>query len=144
VSERLSRPGFRVKLHFPAGPLPASESDQAVLVRRAQERDTQQLLRNMRAIRRSHFGFPSLSGSPERGRIPRFGYRQLSYHFTQGFSAPEGNGIYYSLGEYYVNGACVAKDLISGKRSDTSIGCPHVGYEAVHPIAIRMEERFGS
>src|SRR5208282_5389514 len=74
---------------FPADLLPASEPDRAAVGRDAQERHAQQMLRNMRGVRRSDPGFPARSGSQEVGRIVRLGHRQLPYNFTQGFSAPQ-------------------------------------------------------
>src|ERR1700677_4948915 len=72
---------------FPAGLLPASEPDRATMGGDAQEHHAQQMLPDPRRIRRSDPGFPARRGPQEVGRTLRFGHRQFSYNFTQGFSA---------------------------------------------------------
>src|ERR1700691_2498276 len=67
---------------FPAGLLPASESDRATLGGDAQEHHAQQMLRDLRRIRPSDPGFPAQRGPQEVGRNMRFGHRQFPYNLT--------------------------------------------------------------
>src|SRR6202142_3047845 len=93
LSPRQAREGMGVpagtpdQAAFPAGLLPASEPDRAIMGGDAQEHHAQQMLPNPRRIRRSDPGFPARRGPQEVGRTLRFGHRQFSYNFTQGFSA---------------------------------------------------------
>jgi hypothetical protein len=79
---------------FPAGLLPASEPDRATMGDDAQEHHAQQMLSDPRRIRRRNPGFPARRGPQEVGRTLRFGHRQFSYNFTQGFSASGLNRVY--------------------------------------------------
>src|SRR5271168_2792112 len=94
LSPRQAREGMAVpagtpdQAAFPAGLLPASEPDRATMGSDAQEHHAQQMLPDPRRIRRSDPGFPARRGPQEVGRTLRFGHRQLSYNFTQGFSPP--------------------------------------------------------
>jgi len=67
---------------FPAALLPASEPDRATMGGDAQEHHSQQMLRELRRIRRSDPGFPPQRGPQEMGRNMRFGHRQFPYNFT--------------------------------------------------------------
>ena len=94
VKEWLSRPGRRIKLHFLPAFCPHLKSDRTTLGGDAQEHHAQQMLPNPRRIRRSDPGFPARRGPQEVGRTLRFGHRQFSYNFTQGFSAYGVNRVY--------------------------------------------------
>ena len=73
---------------FPAHLLPAPEPDRAAMGRHAQEHHPQQMLRHLRRIRGNNPRIPARRGAQKVGRVLRFGHRQFSYNFTQGFSAP--------------------------------------------------------
>src|SRR6202789_2076761 len=79
---------------FPAHLLPAPEPDRAAMGRHAQEHHPQQMLRDLRRIRGNNPRIPARRGAQKVGRVLRFGHRQFSYNFTQGFSAPGVNRVY--------------------------------------------------
>src|ERR1700691_1824062 len=79
---------------FPAHLLPAPEPDRAAMGPHAQEHHPQQMLRDLRRIRGNNPGIPARRGAQKVGRVLRFGHRQFSYNFTQGFSAPGVNRVY--------------------------------------------------
>src|SRR6202142_3796420 len=80
---------------FPAHLLPAPEPDRAAMGRHAQEHHPQQMLRDLRRIRGNNPRIPARRGAQKVGRVLRFGHRQFSYNFTQGFSAPGVNRVYH-------------------------------------------------
>src|ERR1700728_4771355 len=79
---------------FPSGLLPAFEPDGAAMGSDAQKHHTQQVLSDVRRVRRSDPDFPARRSPNKVGRILRFGHRQLPYYFAQGFSAPGVNRVY--------------------------------------------------
>src|SRR5208283_3313543 len=82
----------------PADRLPASEPNRAAVGCDAQERHAQQRPPNMRAVRRTHPGFPARSGSQQIGRMVRPGHRHFPYNVTQGSSPPQGIKVYHQGG----------------------------------------------
>src|SRR6202021_764999 len=83
---------------FPAHLFPAPEPDRAAMGRHAQEHYPQQMLRDLRRIRGNNPRIPARRGAQKVGRVLRFGHRQFSYNFTQGFSAPGVNRVYKNGG----------------------------------------------
>src|ERR1700685_2911796 len=80
---------------FPAHLLPAPAPDPAPRGLHAQEHHPQQMLRDLRRIRGNNPRIPARRGAQKVGRVLRFGHRQFSYNFTQGFSAPGVNRVYH-------------------------------------------------
>src|SRR6516165_7609226 len=74
--------------------LPASQSDRAAMGPDAQKRYAQQMLCNLRAVRRRDARFPARTSSSQLGALLRFGHRQLPRHLAQKFSGHDMNGVY--------------------------------------------------
>src|SRR6516164_2986085 len=74
--------------------LPASQSDRAAMGPDAQKRYAQQMLCNLRTVRRRDARFPARTSSSQLGALLRLGHRQLPRHLAQEFSGHDVNGVY--------------------------------------------------
>src|SRR5271167_3549696 len=104
---------------FPAHLLPAPEPDRAAMGRHAQEHHPQQMLRDLRRIRGNNPRIPARRGAQKVGRVLRFGHRQFSYNFTQGFSAPGVNRVYWLTITF---SQTLGTALGDGMADDTGLG----------------------
>src|SRR5271154_3210137 len=65
--------------------------------RHAPKRHPQQMLRNLRPVRRRHPRLPARRSPPQLGRSLRSGHRQLSRHQAEGFSGHDVSRVYLQL-----------------------------------------------
>src|SRR6202789_4223607 len=94
VKEWLSRPGHRIKLHFLPVFCPHLNPIERLWGVMHKNITHNQMLRDLRRIRGNNPRIPARRGAQKVGRVLRFGHRQFSYNFTQGFSAPGVSTVY--------------------------------------------------
>jgi transposase len=94
VQQWLARPGCRIKLHFIPSYCPHLNPIERLWGLMHRNVTHNQMLCNLRAVRRRDARFPARTSSSQLGALLRFGHRQLPRHLAQEFSGHDVNGVY--------------------------------------------------